>query len=52
MIQMQIVCALRKLVPKTQFDNIWFQQDGCLAHSTLDYLSSIFDVRIISNNSV
>lgn len=53
LLQNHIIPAIRNIVPEDQLNNVWFQQDGCPAHNSRnvqEYLSEVFDERIISNN--
>lgn len=53
LLQEQILPALRNTVPPNEMNDVWFQQDGCPAHSTrevMEVLRNTFDDNIISNN--
>jgi hypothetical protein len=49
----QIIPALREIFNQEEMNEIWFQQDGCPAHNTLqvqEILRDHFNDRVISNN--
>ena len=53
MLQNQIVPGIREVVTNDQFNNLWFQQDGCPAHNSRDvqtFLTQTFGERVISNS--
>lgn len=50
----EIIPAIRRLVPNAaEFQRLWFQQDGCPAHNTVQvrtYLTHCFGQNVIANN--
>lgn len=53
LLQEQIIPAITNSVPPNELRNVWFQQDGCPAHSTrqvMEVLRNTFGDNIISNN--
>lgn len=53
LLQTRIIPAIRNIVPPEQFNELWFQQDGCPAHNTRtvrEFLTETFGQRVISNN--
>lgn len=53
MLQNEIIPAIRAAVPPIEFNNLWFQQDGCPAHNSREvqiFLSETFGERLISNS--
>ena len=53
LLQEQILPAIRNAIPPDEIADLWFQQDGCPAHSTrqvMDVLRNTFRNNIICNN--
>lgn len=53
MLQNQIIPSIREAVPPDQFNNLWFQQDGCPAHNSREvqaFLREIFGEKVIANS--
>lgn len=53
LLQERVLPSIRELIPEHEFQNLWYQQDGCPAHNARAVtilLSETFGDNVISNN--